>query len=188
MGKLLYVVVFLFIAANEVSPQHNTFRIEDTIDGITVGKSTLGDLHRKFGADLIIDQGRHAVRINGECELFFDLEVDDSDQPADLVRNIQLLNLGRGTERQSSCNQITTGRGLRLSDSPKRVQILYGPSTSFMRNKMTAVGYYTRPRCQNGSERAVIIHDMGVEWLESENGLQNIYLGVTKTTCDEFNE
>jgi hypothetical protein len=30
------------------------------------------------------------------------------------------------------------------------------------------------------------MRDMGVEWAPGSSGLQNIYLGVTSTTCDEW--
>jgi hypothetical protein len=104
--------------------------VEDTIAGITVGNSTLGDVQQKFGRRLKVDEevGRYAVKIDGQCELFFDLGLEEPgpDQTNSRVMNIQLLNLGKGGDRGSPCNELVTGRGLKLSDSPDKMMRIYG--------------------------------------------------------------
>jgi hypothetical protein len=186
MRRLICIPMFLAFATFQTFAQQAR-TIEDTIAGITVGKSTFEDIQRKFSARLILVDGRHAVRWDDECEIFFDFGLDDSDRPTNRVENIQLLNLGRGAQKQSPCHEITTGRGLRLSDSPQRVQTLYGPAKHFLRDEMTVIAYDSKPRCPRGSKTAILMHDMGTEWLRGAVGLHNIYLGITSSTCDELN-
>src|SRR5580658_7661511 len=110
----------LWVATGQEAAQH-VFAIENTIAGITVGVSTLDDVQKKFGSELIIDQGRYAIRWEGQCELFFD--VDDKEphiNPRQIV-NLQLLNLGGGPKLDSPCEGIRTGRGIKLSDSLESV-------------------------------------------------------------------
>jgi hypothetical protein len=160
--------------------------IEDTVAGITVGKSTLADVQRMFGTKLALYEGRHGVRWDGACEIFFDLEDKGTEKPSSLVENIQLLNLGKGADKNSPCNRIATGRGLRLSDSPNRVRALYGPANTFVRNNMVSVGYNSKPRCPQGSKKAVVFRNMGVEWVPGSQELHDIDLGITKTDCSEL--
>jgi hypothetical protein len=51
----LAVAFALLISPGRQTVQHVP-AVEDTIAGITVGKSTLGDVQRKFGRRLIVDE------------------------------------------------------------------------------------------------------------------------------------
>src|SRR5258708_15401011 len=115
--KIRIAVAFALLAYPGIQVAQQVPHVEDTIAGITVGKSKLADVQKKFGARLILDpkQGRHAVKLDGQCELFFDLESADSNSPANHVTNIELANLGTGAERGSQCDEFSTGRGLKLS-------------------------------------------------------------------------
>ena len=185
MKKIIrYVALSCFALAPTMAQNHPA--IEDTLAGITAGKSTFGDLQRRFGAKLIVDQGRRAVRLDGECELFFDFDPDDP-KPTDQVKNIQLLNLGRGSEKNSPCNKLATGRGLRLSDSPERVRALYGLAKQFAENNNQRLAYDTNPHCPAGSKATVVLHNFGVEWTPDSAGLRDIDLGITRSNCGELN-
>jgi hypothetical protein len=180
-------LLFIFFTTTQVFGQRAPV-VEDTIAGITVGKSTLRDVQRRFGSRLILDEGsRHAVRWDGECEVFFDLEKDDSNKPDNLVRNIQLLNLGKGADRKSPCNRVATGRGLRLSDSPERMLALYGPARQLTREGTNVAFYRSNPHCPKGSKKAVILWNMDVEWVPGVGGIHTIDIEVENTTCDELN-
>jgi len=69
MSKRFRSLLPVLLLAGQVPAQHAA-TIEDTLAGITVGKSTLADVQRKFGPRLIVDQGRRAVRWNGGYEIF----------------------------------------------------------------------------------------------------------------------
>jgi len=185
INKLLCLVP-LFISALTPTLAQRTGTVEDTIAGFTVGKSTLGDIQRRFGRRLNLDRGRKAVQWDGECEIFFDFDADNP-KPSDRVENIQLLNLGRGSEKGSRCNKLATGRGLMLSNTPERVRALYGSGKQFEEKNNERLGYNTVPPCSAGSKATVVLHNFGVEWTPGSMGLQDIDLGITRTTCDELN-
>jgi hypothetical protein len=163
--------------------------VEDTIAGITVGKSTLMDVQRRFGGRLTVDQseGRHAVKLDGQCELFFDFEPGDSNQPNSLVMNIQLSNLGSGAQRGSPCDRFGTGRGLKLSDSPDMVQRLYGsPNSKFMRKQLSVDRFENSALCADPSKHMINSRNMFIEWLPNSNVIQNISVSIEHSDCDEW--
>jgi hypothetical protein len=185
MKFAICLALFFLSLSSQILAQRKP-HVEDTIAGITVGKSSFGDVQRKYGTRLILDQGRYAVRWDGECELFFDLEQDHSDRPDNPVWNIQLLNLGKGAEQASPCNDVTTGSGLKLSDSPLRVRALYGRGKQKTLNGLTVFGYDSKPRCKKGSRQTVILHGMGVEWASEAQKINNINLGLSTKVCGEI--
>jgi hypothetical protein len=163
--------------------------VEDTISGITVGKSTLHDVAREFGKSLIVDpkEKRHAVRWEGQCELFFDFEKGGPIEEDNHVMNIQLLNLGGGTQPGSPCSKIATGHGLRLTDSPDALQRLYGePSSVFGRQQLTVARYENSGVCQKKALRAFQLKNMFVEWQTDSKVLQNVSVSVEKGDCNEL--
>ena len=184
------VILALLIAqTGKVAPKLP--QVEDTIAGITVGKSTLADVQRRFGNELILDEteGRHAVRWDGQCEILFDLEKDNSNQPNNRVMNIQLLNLGNGAEPESTCNQIATGRGLKLSDSPDKIQRLYGlPRSKFTRKQLSVARYENSDLCSNSTVHLFNLRNMFVEWFGDSMVFQNISVSVERSNCDELRE
>ena len=184
MKKTFRLLLLILFSASQIAAQRAAF-IEDTIAGITVGKSTFADVQHKFRPRLIVDQGRQAVRWDGQCEIFFDFE-PYSPRPNDRVQNVQFLNLGKGAAKDSPCNRLATGRGLRLSDSPQRARALYGPTKQSTLNNNFVLGYNTKPNCPDGSKRAVILHNFGVEWIPGSSVFQNIYLGITFTSCPDL--
>ena len=189
--KTLFAVALILLIAPARHMAQQASAVEDTIAGITVGKSTLGDVQRKLGRNLVLDknEGRYAARWNGQCELFFDLEKDDSDQPSNRVMNIQLKNLGKGAERESPCSKIATGRGLRLSDSPNTTQRLYGlPSNKFMRKQLSVVRYENSALCSQSTIHAFDSRNMFVEWSMESKVFQSISVSVERSNCDELRE
>ena len=184
------VLLALLIAQSEKAAPKLP-QVEGTIAGITVGKSSLADVQRRFGSKLILDEteGRHAVRWDGQCEIFFDLEKDNSNQPSNRVMNIQLLNLGKGADPESPCNQIATGRGLKLSDSPDAIQRLYGlPSSKFMRKQLSVARYENTHLCSQSTIHSFNLRNMFIEWSAESMVLQNISVSVERNNCDELRE
>jgi hypothetical protein len=185
----------LLISTGTLIAQHVPV-IEDTIAGITVGKSTLGDLQQKFGRRLIVDKefGSYSVRIDGQCELFFNFGIDtpNPDQKNSRVMNIQLMNLGKGGEQGSRCNEFSTGRGLRLSDSFQRVLNIYGkPMGQLTIGEYEANGYDNiKSLCTSSSSpnRSVVVRDFGFDWSPKDKSIHSINMGVTSTTCGDLND
>jgi hypothetical protein len=187
--QLAVVLALLITPGRQIAQQVSV--VEDTIAGVTVGKSTLGDVRRRFGRSLTLDknEGRYAVRWDGQCEVFFDLEKDNSDQPDNRVMNIQLFNLGKGAERESPCNKIATGRGLRLSDSPDTIQRLYGlPTSKFMRKQLSVDRYENSALCSQSTMHSFDLRNLFVEWSAESMTFQNISVSVERSNCDELRE
>ena len=163
--------------------------VEDTIAGITVGKSKLSDVQKKFGTRLIVDQkqGRHAVKVEGQCELFFDLEKDDSDAPSNMVKNIELANLGKGAERGSPCDEFLTGQGFKLSSSPDSITSVYGPSMNALpRDRMTVARLSNDAYCEDKHKHAYTARTFFIEWLSDTKVIQSISTGVEPANCDDL--
>jgi hypothetical protein len=182
-------LVLLFSSGRQIAQQVSV--VEDTIAGITVGKSTFSDVQRRFGRNLILDKNerRYAVRWDGQCEVFFDLEKDNYDQPDNRVMNIQVLNLGNGAKRDSPCNKIATGRGLRLSDSPDMIQRLYGlPDSKFMRKQLSVNRYENSALCTLSTIHTFDLRNMFAEWSAESMTIQNISVSIERSICDELRE
>lgn len=190
MIRFVLTLAFL-IAAGQQCTQHMPI-IENTIGGITVGVSTLDDVQKRFGSNLTIDQGRHAVRWDGQCELFFDVEDQGSHSDSRRIVNAQLLNLGGGQASDSPCEAIKTGKGIRLSDSLEHVLQVYGqPTGRSVIHEALAIGYdNTKELCTSsaGPRDIVVIRNFGVDWSDKKKVIQSISMGVTRTSCDEFRE
>jgi hypothetical protein len=171
---------------------HHAPAIENTLAGITVGVSTLDDVQKKFGNKLTIDQGRHAVRWDGECELFFDVEDEDLHSNPGRIVNIQLLNLGGGQAPNSSCGAIKTGKGIKLSNSLEDVFQAYGqPTGRSVIHEALAIGYdNSKELCTSsaGLKDIVVIRNFGVDWSDKKKAIESISMGIAKTSCDEFKE
>jgi hypothetical protein len=171
------------LAAQEVA------HVEDTIAGITLGKSTLGDLQRKFRTRLIVDpnQGRHAVKVDGQCELFFDLESDDSTSVKSRVTNIELANLGKGAEPGSPCDEFSTGHGLKLSSSPDSLPPFYGlPTNTFVREKLTVDRFSNEALCEDKRRHAITARNFYIEWPTDTKVIRSISTGVESANCDDL--
>jgi hypothetical protein len=166
-------------------------RVEDTIAGITLGKSTLGDVQKKFPFRLIVDpnQGRHAVKLDGQCELFFDFESDDAASPKSRVTNIELANLGKGAEPGSPCDDFSTGHGLKLSSTPDSLPPFYGsPTNTFDRGKLTVDKFSNEALCEDKRKHAITAQNMFIEWLTDTKVIRSISIGVEPANCDDLRE
>jgi hypothetical protein len=184
-----HFVILVLLTVPDILVGQHVPAIEDTIAGITVGKSTLRDVEDKFGKKLILDpkEKRHAVRWDGQCEIFFDFEKDDPSSPNNRVVNIQLLNLGHGIRVGSPCSRIATSHGLRLTDSPDALHRIYGaPSSLFARQQLTVARYENSGVCQKKALRTFWLKNMFVEWQTDSKVLQNVSISVEKGDCDEL--
>ena len=185
-----FVVALLMAVGQQGGRQTPT--LENTLAGFTVGVSTLDDAQKRFSEKLTIDQGRHAVRWDGQCELFLDVEEGNFPSNAKRIINIQLLNLGGGQAANSPCQSLSTGKGIRLSDSLDRVLQVYGqPTGRSVIHGALAIGYdNTRGLCKSSakSSDSVVVRNFGLDWSDEKKAIENISLGVTKTSCDEFRE
>ncbi len=171
--------------------------IEGTIAGLTLGKSTLGDIQKKFGHKLIVDKkmGAYAVRIDGQCELFlgFGPEKPNPDQEYSRVMSIQLLNLGKGAERVSPCNEFATGRGLKLSDPPEKMNSLYGKPNNTFVEKLEIIenmAKYDNVALLCAQKNMLKFNDgsMFIEWSVQTNIIQSISLSLDPVDCAESDD
>jgi len=185
------IVVALLMAVGQQS-EGKTSNIENTLAGFTVGVSTLDDAQKRFSDKLIIDQGRNAVRWDGQCELFLDVEEGNYPSNAKRIVNIQLLNLGGGQAANSPCQSLSTGKGIRLSDSLDRVLHVYGqPTGRSVIHGALAIGYdNTGGLCKSSakSSDSAVVRSFGLDWSDEKKAIESISLGVSRTSCDEFRE
>jgi hypothetical protein len=185
------LVLAVLIATGQLGEQHAP-AIENTIAGIMVGVSTLDDVQKKFGSKLRIDQGRPAVLWDGQCELFFDVDDEESHRNPRQIVNVQFLNLGGGQAPNSPCEAIKTGKGIGLSDSLEHVLQAYGkPTGRSVIHDALAIGYdNSKELCTSsaGPKEIVVIRNFGVDWSDKKMAIESISMGVTKTSCDEFRE
>ncbi len=184
--KIRIAIASALLAATGMLAAQKAAQIEDTIAGITVGKSKLADVQTRFGTRLIVDRSRHAVKIDGQCELFFDLESDDSNSPTSHVTNIELANLGKGAERGSPCDRFATERGLKLSSSPDSVTSIYGDSANTLpREKLTLDRFSNDVLCEDRHKHAYTARTMFIEWLTETKVIQRISASVEPANCDD---
>jgi hypothetical protein len=186
--KIRIAVAFALLAYPGMQVAQEAPHVEDTIAGITVGKSKLADVQKKFGARLIVDpkQGRHAVKLDGQCELFFDLESDDSNSPTSHVTNIEFANLGNGAERGSRCDEFSTGRGLKLSSSPDSITSVYGLTTPLPLDHSYVEKFSNEVLFGAGRKLALTARAMVVEWSTDTKVIQRISTGVEPANCDDL--
>jgi hypothetical protein len=187
--KMRIAVALAFLSYSGVLAAQKVPQVEDTIAGITLGKSTLGDVQKKFGARLIVDpnQGRHAVKVDGQCELFFDFESDDSTSPKSRVKNIELANLGKGAEPGSPCDEFSTGHGLKLSSSPDSFPPFYGsPTNTFDREKLTVDKFSNEKLCEDIHKHAYTARNFYIEWLTDTKVIRSISMDIEAANCDDL--
>jgi hypothetical protein len=186
--KIRIAVAFALLAYPGMQVAQKAPHVEDTIAGITVGKSKLADVQKKFGARLIVDpkQGRHAVKLDGQCEVFFDLESDDSNSPTKHVTNIELANLGTGAERGSPCDAFSTGGGLKLSSSPDSINSIYDSATTLPRDRLTVDRISNDALCEDSHKHAFTSRIMFIEWLTATKVIQRISAGIEPANCDDL--
>jgi hypothetical protein len=183
--KLRIAVAFALLAYPGMQVAQEVTHVEDTIAGITVGKSKFADVQKKFGARLIVDKGRHAVKVVGQCELYFDLESEDTNSPTSHVTNIELANLGKGAERGSPCDEFSTGHGLKLSSSTDSIDGLYGLSITLPRDRSTVDKFSNDKFCDDRHKHAFTERTMFIEWLTETKVIQRISAGVVPANCDD---
>jgi hypothetical protein len=185
--KIRIAVAIALLAYPGMQVAQEAAHVEDTIAGITVGKSKLSDVQKKFGARLILDpkQGRHAVKLDGQCEVFFDLESADSNSPTSHVTNIELANLGTGAERGSPCDEFSTGRGMKLSSSPDSMTSIYGLSTTLPRDRLTVDKFSNDSLCEDKHKHAFTARTMFIEWVTDKKVIQRISTDVEPANCDD---
>jgi len=166
--------------------------VENSIAGVVVGVSTIDDVRHKFGEAITNDQGRIAVRWDGQCELFFDLEDEDPHSTPRRIANVQLLNLGGGQSPTSPCAAIKTASGIGLSNSLGDVSKIYGqPTGRLLNHEVISIGYdNTKKLCLSSvtPNEIVVIRNFGVDWSNKKKAIQSISIGVTRATCEEFIE
>jgi hypothetical protein len=185
--KIWITAALVFLTYPGMLMAQEVAHVEDTIAGITVGKSTLGEVQKKFGTRLIVDQGRHAVKIDGQCELFFDLESDNAASAKSRVTNIELANLGKGAEQGSPCDEFSTGHGLKLSSSPDSFPSFYGSSTNtFVREKLTVDRFANDALCEDKHKHAITARNFYIEWQTDTRVIQRISTGVESANCDDL--
>jgi len=184
--KIRIAVACVLLAYPGMQVAQKASTVEDTIAGITVGKSKFTDVQKKFGARLIVDKGRHAVKLEGQCELFFDLESEDSNSPSSHVANIELANLGKGAERGSSCDQFSTGLGFKLSSSTDSIDGLYGLSTTLPRDRSTVDKFSNDKFCEDRHKHAFTERTMFIEWVTETKVIQRISVGLEPANCDDL--
>ncbi len=184
--KIRIAVALALLAFPRMQFAQRAPHVEDTIAGITVGKSTLADVQKKFGARLIVDEGRHAVKLDGQCEVFFDLESEDSKSPSSHVTNIELANLGKGAERGSPCDQFSTAHELKLSSSPDAIEGIYGVSITLPRDRLTVDKFSNESLCEDRHKHAFTARTMFVEWLTGTKVIQRISTSIEAANCDDL--
>lgn len=187
--KIRIAVALALLTCSGMLAAQKVAQVEDTIAGITLGKSTLGDVQKKFRTRLIVDpnQGRHAVKVDGQCELFFDFESDDAAGPKSHVTNIELANLGKGAEPGSPCDEFATEHGLKLSSSPDSLPPFYNsPTNTFEREKLTVDKFSNEKLCEDAHKHAFTAKNMFIEWLTATKVIRSISTDVEPANCDDL--
>jgi hypothetical protein len=189
------MIAFFLLVSPGILIAQNAPIIEDTIAGITVGKSNLGELKHRFGSQLKHDQLTCSVKLNGQCAIHFYIDDEGPIGNQSIIVNIALYNLAHGNSSGTYCENIMTGHGVKLSDSLQRVFDIYGKPSGHLRiGEYEAYGYDNvsnmRSLCNSSPSpgKVVKIRNFGLDWSRKFKLIHSIHAGITNTDCGELDD
>ena len=160
--------------------------VERSLGGLTVGVSTLDDAKRQFGHSIAMANGEYVVQFD-HCRLVFTLEDAPKRQDSQRISAVSLERLSLEHGKAGDCDKLSTGRGLKLSDSFEKVRAIYGkPRQDFIRSGLRVLGYDNRAWCSDPEKKNIRFYGLGIEWSETQKRLVNIHIDVANTECDEL--
>jgi hypothetical protein len=178
------VAILLFPAE---SPASRGGSVELVLGGLTVGVSTLDDAKRQFDNLLTIERGMYVVHFGKTCDLSFNLEDVPTGKTPHRILAVSLRRTSETSSELGECDNVITGRGIKLSDSLEKVQHIYGkPVQEFVRNGVRVLGYDNSSLCSRPSVKSIELNGIGFEWSESSKKLINIHVETSSVECLEL--